>query len=125
MSRIIIGAYAHVDGGKTTLSEAILHMCGVLKENVDYATEFIRKHFKGVSAAKPEGTYMLFLDCEQWCKEHGCTLEALERKGWRVGVAWQDGAMFRSPWAIRMNLALPLARVKEAMERLKKYVFTE
>ena len=97
----------------------------VLEENVDYAVEFIRNHFKGVSVAKPEGTYMLFLDCEDWCREHGCTLEALERKGWRVGVAWQDGAMFRSPWAIRMNLALPLARVKEAMERLKEYVFTE
>ena len=27
------------------------------------------------------------------------------------------------PWAIRMNLALPHEQVKEAMERLKKYVF--
>ncbi len=115
----LIGAYS--EGGMAWVDA----LCGVLKENVDYATEFIRKHFKGVSAAKPEGTYMLFLDCEQWCKEHGCTLETLERTGWRVGVAWQDGAMFRSPWAIRMNLALPHVRVKEAMERLKKYVFTE
>lgn len=97
----------------------------VLEENVDYAVGFIRNHFKGVSVTKPEGTYMLFLDCEDWCKAHGCTLEALERNGWRVGVAWQDGAMFRSPWAIRMNLALPLVRVKEAMERLNEYVFSE
>ena len=97
----------------------------VLEENVDYAVDFIRNHFKGVSVTKPEGTYMLFLDCEEWCREHGCTLETLERKGWRVGVAWQDGAMFRSPWAIRMNLALPLVRVKEAMERLREYVFNE
>lgn len=31
--------------------------------------------------------------------------------------------MFHGPCAIRMNLALPLSRVKEAFERLDKYVF--
>ena len=43
MSRIIIGAYAHVDGGKTTLSESILHKCGVLKESgrVDHEDSFL------------------------------------------------------------------------------------
>ncbi|MBR4462607.1 MAG: NYN domain-containing protein [Erysipelotrichaceae bacterium] len=43
MSRIIIGAYAHVDGGKTTLSECILHKCGVLKESgrVDHEDSFL------------------------------------------------------------------------------------
>ncbi len=43
MSRIVIGAYAHVDGGKTTLSESILHKCGVLKESgrVDHEDSFL------------------------------------------------------------------------------------
>ena len=43
MSRIIIGAYAHVDGGKTTLSESILHKCGVLRESgrVDHEDSFL------------------------------------------------------------------------------------
>lgn len=95
----------------------------MLRENVDYAVDYIRSHFEGVSVFKPEGTYMLFLDCEQWCQAHGCTLQALEQKGWRVGVAWQDGAMFGSPWSVRMNLALPLTRVQEAMARLDSYVF--
>ena len=36
--------------------------------------------------------------------------------------ALQDGRMF-CIHAIRMNLALPLSRVKEAFERLDKYVF--
>ena len=31
--------------------------------------------------------------------------------------------MFFGPSHLRMNLALPLSRVKEAMERLDKYVF--
>ena len=95
----------------------------VLTQNVDYAVTYIREHFPGVSVFRPEGTYMLFLDCGQWCRERGLSLAELEKKGWRVGVAWQDGAMFKEPWSIRMNLALPLSRVEEAMERLDKYVF--
>ena len=43
--------------------------------------------------------------------------------GWDVGVAWQDGRPFHGACAIRMNLALPLARVQEAFRRLDEYVF--
>lgn len=95
----------------------------VITGNVNYAVEYIRKHFKGVELMKPEGTYMLFIDCEKWCKQHGKTIEEVEKAGYRVGVAWQDGRMFHGPYSIRMNLALPLARVQEAFERLNQYVF--
>lgn len=54
---------------------------------------------------------MLFQDCTGWCKAHGKTIGQLEKAGWNVGVAWQDGRMFHSPCAIRMNLALPLSCV--------------
>ena len=39
--------------------------------NVDYACDYIAKNFEGVSCAKPEGTYMLFIDCTEWCEKHG------------------------------------------------------
>ena len=32
-------------------------------------------------------------------------------------------APFQHPWAIRMNLALPLSQVQKAFKRLKEYVF--
>ena len=95
----------------------------VITGNVNYAVEYIRKPFEGVELMKPEGTYMLFIDCEKWCKQHGKTIEEVEKAGYRVGVAWQDGRMFHGPYSIRMNLALPLARVQEAFERLNQYVF--
>lgn len=98
-------------------------LCEVIKGNIDYACDFIGSHFPGVHVAKPEGTYMLFLDCSQWLREHGKTIDELEKAGWDVGVAWQDGRMFHGPNAIRMNLALPLSRVQEAFARLEKYVF--
>ena len=66
---------------------------------------------------------MLFLHCEAYSKAHGITIRDLIKKGWDVGVAWQQGAPFHDPWGIRMNLALPHTVVKEAMTRLKQYVF--
>ena len=95
----------------------------ILTENVDYAAAFIRDHFPGVDVTKPEGTYMLFLDCTEWCAAHEKTIDQLLQAGWDVGVAWQDGRPFHGPCHIRMNLALPLSRVQEAMDRLEKYVF--
>lgn len=95
----------------------------VLTENVDYACAYIKEHFPGVRVSKPQGTYMLFLDCTEWCQAHRTSIDAVEQAGWDVGVAWQDGRMFHGPCHIRMNLALPHSRVKEAMDRLSKYVF--
>lgn len=103
--------------------EWVDELCQVLTKNVEFACAFIREHFDGVEVSKPQGTYMLFLDCEKWCKAHGKTMDELERAGLEVGVMWQDGRPFHGEYAIRMNLALPLSRVKEAFERLEKYVF--
>ena len=95
----------------------------VLTENVKFACDFIDAHFEGVEVSRPQGTYMLFLDCEKWCKAHGKTMDELQRAGLEVGVMWQDGRPFHGEYGIRMNLALPLPRVKEAFERLDKNVF--
>ncbi|MBE7718669.1 MAG: aminotransferase class I/II-fold pyridoxal phosphate-dependent enzyme [Lacrimispora celerecrescens] len=103
--------------------EWVDELCQVITANVDYAYDYIREHFHGVSLSKPEGTYMMFLDCSRWCEENGKTIEELERAGWAVGVAWQDGQMFQGPYHIRLNLALPLSQVKEAFQRLNEYVF--
>lgn len=95
----------------------------VITGNVDFACDYIQKHFEGVTVSKPQGTYMLFVDCTEWCEAHGKTIEDVEKACWDVGVAIQDGRMFHGPCHIRMNLALPLSRVKEAFERMDKYVF--
>ena len=115
----LIGAY------KPSGEQWVDELCEVLSKNVNFACAFIAERFPGVDVAKPEGTYMLFLDCEGYCKAHGKSIEQIEKAGWDCGVAWQDGRMFGHPWAIRMNLALPYDRVVEAFSRLQKYVFVE
>ncbi len=95
----------------------------VLTGNVDYACRYIADHFEGVEVSRPQGTYMLFLDCTKWCEAHGKTLDEVEKACWDVGVALQDGRPFHGPCHLRVNLALPLSRIQEAFERLDKYVF--
>lgn len=103
--------------------EWVKELCQVLTENVAYAYRYIREHFPEISVAKPQGTYMLLLDCTKWCEIHGKTIDDVQRAGVEVGVIWQDGRAFYSPCGIRMNLALPRSLVEEAMRRLKEYVF--
>ena len=113
----LIGAYQ--PEGYEWLDE----LCEVLTGNVRYAVDFIRGELTGVTLSEPQGTYMLFLDCEGWCKAHGKTMDELLQAGWRVGIGWQDGRPFHGEYAIRLNLALPLSQVKEACRRMKEYVF--
>lgn len=96
-----------------------------IANNVNFADEFIRNNFKGIKLSKPQGTYMLFIECEEYLKEKHIDLDALIDKGYEVGVIWQDGRPFHHPYAIRINLALPTSRVKEAFRRLKEYVFVD
>ena len=113
----LIGAYG--EEGQEWLGELLQ----VLTANAGLACGYIEQRFEGVSVFRPQGTYMLFIDCTRWCAAHGVDIGALIKRGWDVGVAWQDGRAFNGPCHIRMNLALPRQRVQEAFERLDKYVF--
>ena len=66
---------------------------------------------------------MLYLDCTDWCKAHGKTIDDVLKAGYAVGLAWADGRHYGGPCNIRLNLALPLSRVQEAMRRMDQYVF--
>lgn len=119
----VISMHALIGAYKDEGMEWVDELRAVLTRNVDFAYDFIRVNFKGVDVSKPQGTYMLLLDCGQWLEENGKTLDALLLAGVEVGVLWQDGRQFNRPDSIRMNLALPFARVREAFERLRKYAF--
>ena len=119
----VLSMYALIGGYSGEGAEWVDELCAVLTENVDYAMDYINTHFKGIKAARPQGTYMIFLDCKEWLKTHGKTLPELVKMGHDVGVAWQDGTGHGGTTHIRLNVALPLARVKEAFGRMDEFVF--
>ena len=119
----VLSMHALVGAYKPEGYEWLDELRQVLTGNVEFACRYIQDHFEGIEVSKPEGTYMLFLDCTKWCEQNGTTIDELQRAGVEVGVIWQDGRPFHGPCHIRMNLALPFSRVQEAFERLDRYVF--
>lgn len=113
----LIGAYRQE--GKVWVDE----LRQVLGSNVAFACETIRTRFDGVAVSQPQGTYMLFVDCSDWCAAHGKRIDDVLQACWDVGVAVQDGRPFHGSCHLRMNLALPHSRVEEAFARLDRYVF--
>ncbi|RVU69963.1 MULTISPECIES: MalY/PatB family protein [Lactobacillus] len=115
----LIGAYS--EEGNNWLEQLL----PVLSENVNFAYEYVQKNFEGVSTFETEGTYMMFIDCSGWLKKHGKTQAELLERGWEYGIGWQDGKLFEGPTSIRLNLASPTYRIKDAFERMNKYVFND
>ena len=113
----LIGAY------KPEGYEWVDELNQVLAGNAEFACNYIAEHFEGVTVSRPQGTYMLFIDCKAYCERTGRSIEDVIKAGWDVGVVWQDGRPFHGPTSIRINLALPLSRVQEAFDRMDKYVF--
>ena len=121
----VLSMYALIGAYQKEGEEWVDELRAVLTQNVDYVCQFFKERVPGVHFSIPQGTYMLFLDCEEWLRNHNQTLAELIQAGWEVGVAWQDGTHHGGKTHIRLNVALPLSRVKEAMERLERYVFCD
>ena len=119
----VLSVHSLIGGFSAEGEEWVDEMIKVIDRNLSYAVDFIEKNFEGVRVMKPQGTYMLYLDCGDWCRTHGVSIEELQRRGVKCGVIWQNGEDFCMKDTIRMNLALPMTRLTEAMERLKKYAF--
>lgn len=113
----LIGAYS--EEGREWTDE----MLAVIDSNLKWACDFIEEHWKGIRVMRPQGTYMLYMDCREWLEEHGITLQELLLRGVRKGVIWQNGEQFAMKDTIRLNCALPFALEQEAFERLNRYVF--
>ncbi len=119
----VLSMYALIGAYQPEGHEWVDELRKTIRDNIDFACDYIEKHFDGIEVFKPQGTYMLFLDCTKWCELHNKTLDEVLQAGWDVGVAWQDGRAFHGSCHIRMNLAHPLSRVEEAFQRLDNYVF--
>ena len=119
----VMSMYALIGAYQPEGYEWVEELKQTISDNVNFACDYIAEHFEGVSVCKPEGTYMLFIDCAKWLERNNKTMDELMKAGWDVGVVWQDGRAFHGQTHIRLNLALPLSRVQEAFRRLDEYVF--
>jgi len=76
-----------------------------------------------VKVSKPQATYMLFIDTQDFCAEKNISHDELLKLAWSKGVTWHDGNLFQAPHSFRLSLAIPKSLVEEAFARLDKYIF--
>ena len=94
----------------------------VLNENTAEAVRFLNG-IPGIQVSRPQGTYLLFVNCRGYCEKTGRSMDEILSACWDKGVGLQDGRPFHDPYALRINTALPKERLSEAFRRLKEYIF--
>lgn len=102
-------AYNH---GEAWLDELLQYVQG----NVDYAIQYLQEHLPEVRPFRPQGTYLLWLDC----RGLGLSVEELKRLMYQEAkVAFNEGSTFGSEGAgfLRINLACPRQIIEEALKR--------
>ena len=119
----VLSQYALIGGYSEVGAEWLSQLNRVIEKNVELACCYVDARFGGVRVCRPQGTYMLFLDCTGWCERTGKTMDEILKAAWDVGVALQDGRAFHGDHHLRVNVALPTERVREAFERLDQYIF--
>jgi cystathionine beta-lyase len=91
-----------------------------LKGNMDLACGHISEHLPMVKCAVPEATFLLWLDCREWCQRQGLDDSALRQVLIDVGLGLSPGTQFGPEGSgfMRLNVALPRAELSEALARL-------
>jgi cystathionine beta-lyase len=108
-----VAAMAAYRDGQPWLDEVLRY----LEANRDYAFEYVRDRLPGIHMAKPEGTYLAWLDCRQASlpgKPHEFFLE-------RARVALNDGRIYgqSGDGFVRLNFGCPRATLAEALQRME------
>ncbi len=110
--------------GATAMEAAYTHgqewlhqMLAYLENNVAFVEQHVRKNFPDINVIRPEGTYMIWLDCHKLQERVG-DLKTFFVKNAKVG--FNNGTDFGPGGAgfMRMNVGCPLKIVQESMKRI-------
>ncbi len=108
-------AYNHGDAWMDAVVEYI-------RENRDFAVDFIRNHIPQVRCEAQEGTYLMWLDCRNVGVSHE---EFFRRLVDEAGVALNSGTDYGAEAGrgyFRFNLATRRANVEQALRNIEKMV---
>lgn len=86
--------------------------------NLDFAREYFAENMPKIRLVEPDGTYLIWLDCE----ELGLSVEELESFVEDKAKLWVDfGKIFgkESGQFIRLNIACPRKTLRQALEQLR------
>ncbi|WP_079909489.1 MalY/PatB family protein [Paenibacillus sp. 32352] len=97
-------------------AEWLEEMMAYVKGNLDYAIAYLAEHLPQVKPLRPEGTYLLWMDC----RELGLDIKGLKDLMYhKAKVAFNEGSVFGTEgegW-LRMNLACPRSILEKALKQ--------
>ncbi|MFN3691342.1 MAG: PatB family C-S lyase [Fervidobacterium sp.] len=114
---LLVGNIFSIEALKAAYSspEWVHNLITYLKHNRDYICEYISEHMPILKFSKPQGTYLLWVDCSLTNLDN--PQKFFLEKG-RIYLS--DGAEFGDRNFIRINFACPLPILREGLERMKK-----
>jgi cystathionine beta-lyase len=88
---------------------------------MDYVEQFITEYIPEIKVIRPEGTYLMWLDCSD------LNLNNKDLKDFMIqdaGLGFNDGRMFGAggDQFMRMNVACPIQTIKIALRKLEQAV---
>lgn len=96
-------------------------MCAYVKGNIDFAEKYVKENIPQIKMIKPEGTYLIWLDCRELALKHDELEDFIVNKA----QLWLDsGSMFgdNGEGFQRVNAACSRKVLEEGLERLKRAV---
>ena len=110
----LVAAKAAYEQGQSWLDQVLVY----LEANRDYLADFVRDELPGIAMAKPEATYLAWLDCRQTGMDGNPYRFFLEQGR----IAFNDGATFGKGGEgfVRLNFGCPRSMLKECLMRMKE-----
>lgn len=92
-----------------------------LESNVDYVYNYIKENIPSIKFEKPEGLYLLWLDCRKLGLNQDELMKLFVEKG---NIAMNSGSSFgvEGEGFVRINIAVPKSVVEEGMKRIERAV---
>jgi cystathionine beta-lyase len=92
-----------------------------LESNCDYVVDYLNRHIPQIKVRKPEGTYLMWLDCSE------LNMTSAQMQGFLVsqaGLALNPGSIFGDEGErfVRLNIATQKSTLAEAMNSLRNAV---
>ena len=88
-----------------------------IEEGIDLVVNYCRDHIPGITAIKPQASFLVWLDCTGLGLDHDALIDLFVNKA-RLGL--NDGAMFGKAGSgfMRLNVAVPHSILRTAMQQL-------
>ena len=96
-------------------------MLDYIENNLQFLEAYVDQHIPQISVVRPEGTYLVWLDCRRLGLGKLELKELMQKK---AGVYLNEGSMFGTEGEgfERINIACPRSILVEAMERIKNAI---